>query len=320
MPRISATDLDVFPLCLGGNVFGWTADEAGSHAVLDAYAAAGGDLVDTADVYGSHGPNGPGASEEIIGSWLASRGNRDDVVVATKVGALDGLRGLSRETVLRAAEDSLRRLRTDRIDLYYAHVDDPDTPLEETMAAFGELVTAGKVRYVAASNYSAARLAAANEAADAVGAPRYVALQTHYNLVERAGFERDLAGYVAAAGMSVLPYNALARGFLTGKYRDDGPPVDSPRAERAAAYLDDRGRRILTALDTVAAVHAVTPAAVAIAWLASRPSVVAPIASARTIEQLPDLLAATTLELGPAELEELDEASAPAPGGSGPAG
>jgi len=310
MPRISSTDLDVHPICLGANTFGWTSDEATAHAVLDAYAAAGGDFVDTADRYG-FGPSGRrgGVSEEILGRWVAARGIRDDVVIATKVGQLDGVRGLSRGTILRGAEDSLRRLGTDRIDLYYAHADDPETPLAETMAAFGELVTAGKVRYVAASNYSAARLAEAQQAADDVGAPRFVALQTHYNLVERAGFETELRGYVAAENLSVLPYNSLARGFLTGKYRDGGPAVDSPRAEQAAAYLDDRGRRVLGALDAVAASHAVAPASVAIAWLAAQPSVATPISSARTIEQLPDLLAAATLELTPAELDLLTEAS-----------
>jgi aryl-alcohol dehydrogenase (NADP+) len=312
MPAISRTDLDVHALCLGGNVFGWTADEAGSHAVLDAYAAAGGNFVDTADVYGSRGPEGrPGRSEEILGSWLAARGNRDDVVVATKVGMLDGKLGLSRDNIRSAADDSLRRLGTDRIDLYYAHADDPDTPLAETMAAFGELVQAGKVRYVAASNYSAARLAEAQEAADSAGAPRFVALQTHYNLMERAEFEAGgLRAYCEAEDLSVLPYNSLARGFLTGKYRDGGPAVDSPRAERALAYLDDRGRRVLGVLDTVAAKHAVPPASVAIAWLLAQPGVVSPLSSARTIEQLPDLLAAVTLERDAAELEELTEASA----------
>jgi aryl-alcohol dehydrogenase (NADP+) len=225
---------------------------------------------------------------------------------------LDGRLGLARDTVLAAAEDSLRRLGTDRIDLYYAHADDPDTPLEETMAAFGELVSAGKVRYVAASNYSAARLAAAQAAADAVGAPRFVALQTHYNLMERAGFEDGgLREYAAAAGLSVLPYNSLARGFLTGKYRDGGPAVDSPRAGRARAYLDDRGRRVLGALDTVAARHAVLPATVAVGWLLAQPTVASSLSSARTIEQLPDLLAAATLDLEPAELEALTEASEP---------
>jgi aryl-alcohol dehydrogenase-like predicted oxidoreductase len=316
MPRISSTDLDVYPLCLGGNTFGWTSDEDGSRAVLDAYAAAGGNFVDTADVYGSRVPgNRGGESEEILGRWLESRGNRDDVVVATKVGSLEGLRGLSPATIRRGAEDSLRRLRTDRIDLYYAHVDDPEVPQEETMAAFGELVAEGKVRYVAASNFSAERLAAAQKAADAAGAPRYVALQTHYNLVERALFEGPLSAYVEAEGMSVLPYNGLARGFLTGKYRDPGAPTESPRAARALAYLDDRGRRILAALDAVAHVRGVAPASVALAWLAARPSVVAPLSSARTAEQLPDLLASTTLELGPEELATLTEASAPARAG-----
>jgi aryl-alcohol dehydrogenase (NADP+) len=311
MPRISATDLDVFPLCLGGNVFGWTADEATSHAVLDAYAAAGGDFVDTADGYGARGPGGHvGASEEILGSWLAARGNRDGVVVATKVGAAPGRRGLSRANVLAAADDSLRRLGTDRIDLYYAHVDDPDTPQEETMGAFGELVAAGKVRYLAASNFTAERLAGAQRAADAVGAPGYVALQTHYNLVERVEFETELRAYVEAEGVAVLPYFALARGFLTGKYRDGGPPVDSPRAERARAYLDDRGRRVLAGLDDVAAAHGTSPASVALAWLSAQPSVTAPLASARTPAQLPDLLAGATLELTPAELATLTEASA----------
>jgi aryl-alcohol dehydrogenase-like predicted oxidoreductase len=312
MPTISHTDLDVHPLCLGGNVFGWTADEAASHAVLDAYAAAGGDFVDTADVYGSRGPDGrPGRSEEIVGSWLRARGIRDDVVVATKVGILEGRAGLGRANVLAAADESLRRLGTDRIDLYYAHADDPGTPLEETMAAFGELVSAGKVRYVAASNYTADRLAAAQRAADAVGAPRFVALQTHYNLVEREEFEAaGLAAYTLAEGMSVLPYNALARGFLTGKYADGAPAVDSPRAERALAYLDDRGRRVLAVLDTVAARHAVSPATVAIGWLLAQPAVTSALSSARSIEQLPDLLAAATLELDAGELEDLTAASA----------
>jgi aryl-alcohol dehydrogenase (NADP+) len=295
-------DLDVFPLCLGGNVFGWTADEDASFAVLDAYAAAGGNFIDTADTYMR--PN-MGVSETIIGRWMASRGNRDRMVIATKVGS-DG--GLSAANVAEHAEGSLRRLQTDRIDLYYSHKDDLDVPVEETLRAFDALVTAGKVRHIAASNLSAERIAESLRASAREGLARYVALQPHYNLVERERYEREYAPLAAEHGLAVAPYYALAKGFLTGKYRD-GAQVDSPRAEGARAYLDDRGRAVLADLDEISAAHDTTVAAVALAWLRSRPHVVAPIASARDTEQLAQILPAVDLTLTGDELLRLETSS-----------
>ena len=310
MTNISATDLDVFPLCLGGNVFGWTADETQSFAVLDAYAAAGGNFIDTADSYSAFHPgNSGGESETIIGKWLVASGNRDQMVIATKVGAWPQQPGLSAANIRTAAEGSLRRLGTDYIDLYYAHRDDQDTPLEETLGAFDELVREGKVRHIAASNYTAARLAQALAISDRAGLARYVALQQHYNLVERE-YEGELGKLVAREGLSSVPYFALAKGFLTGKYRPSGADVDSPRAAGARAYLDDRGSAVLAAMDSVAAAHTTTLAAVALAWLAAQPTVVAPIASARTTEQLADLLPMADLKLTNEELDRLSAASA----------
>lgn len=311
MALIGNSDLDVFPLCLGGNVFGWTSDEATSFEVLDAYAEAGGNFVDTADVYSAWVPGHTGGeSETVIGSWLAKRGRRDDVVVATKVGSHPDFKGLKTATVKAAAEESLRRLGTDRIDLYYTHYDDPSTPVEEIVGALDELVREGKVRHVAASNISPERLAASLEFAEREGLTKYVALQQHYNLVERESYEGPLREVVEAHGLASVPYFGLARGFLTGKYRP-GVTVDSPRAEGAGAYLEsERGPRVLAALDEVAAAHGVEPASVALAWLRTRPTVVAPIASARTPAQLTALLASASLELTAAELERLSEASA----------
>jgi aryl-alcohol dehydrogenase-like predicted oxidoreductase len=310
MPKIATTDLDVFPLCLGGNVFGWTADEEQSFAVLDAYAAAGGNFIDTADTYSSWvSGHAGGESESIIGRWLAARGNRDEVIIATKVAKLETRRGLSAANIAAAADDSLQRLGTDRIDLYYAHEDDPTVPLEETLGAFHALVGAGKVRYVAASNYSPERLEAALAISARDGLVSYVALQPEYNLVERA-YEGALRDVCDRHAISCIPYFALAMGFLTGKYRPGGDVVDSPRAERARQYLDARGIAVLDALDQIAAAHATTPASVALAWLAAQPTVVAPIASARTPEQLASLLPMATLALTPEELERLTTASA----------
>lgn len=307
--KIGNSDLDVYGLNLGGNVFGWTADEAQSFAVLDAYAAAGGNFVDTADAYMAHIPgNSGGESETVIGNWLAKRGRRDDMVIATKVGSLPTRPGVSAKNIREAAEDSLRRLQTDHIDLYYAHRDAADVPLEETLGAFDELVRAGKVRYIGASNYTAERLAEALAISDREGFARYVALQPHYNLVER-GYEQDLLPLVRKEGLATLPYFALAMGFLTGKYRSREADSGSPRNKGAIAYLDHRGERVLEALDDISAAHKTTPAAVAIAWLASRPTVVAPIASARNVEQLSDLLASVELELSAADLTSLDDAS-----------
>jgi aryl-alcohol dehydrogenase-like predicted oxidoreductase len=310
MARIGSTKLELFPLALGGNVFGWTADEKTSFAVLDAYAAAGGNFIDTADAYSAWVPgNSGGESETIIGRWLSSRGNREKMIIATKVGMHPKLSGLSPATIRTAAEGSLRRLQTDYIDLYFAHQDDENTPLEETLRAFDQLVEERKVRYVAASNYSAARLQEALTTSDRAGLVRYVALQQHYNLVERDKYEGELADVVAREGLSSVPYFALASGFLTGKYRP-GAKVDSQRAEKAGRYLNDKGIKILAALDEVAAAHDVSVASVALAWLAAQPTVVALIASARTPQQLPDLLRATDLRLTKNELNRLSEASA----------
>ena len=304
MASLGRTDLDVFPLCLGGNVFGWTADEAQSRDVLDAYTAAGGNFVDTANSYlVEHG-----ASETIIGRWMADRGNRDEIVLATKVGGGRGpVRNLRAETIEREARASLERLQTDRIDLYYAHFDDAETPLEESLRAFNALVRAGTVRHLGASNYSAARLTAALEIQREQGLAEFTVLQPHYNLVERAA-ERTVLPVAGAWDLAVLPYFGLAKGFLTGKYRPGGEAVESARAEAARAYLDNAGAPVLDALDEVAAAHDTTPAAVALAWLRAHPRVVAPIASARTTEQLAQILPAATLELSPAEADRLSGA------------
>lgn len=299
---LGASDLDVFPLCLGGNVFGRRADEEQSYEVLDAYVAAGGNFIDTANIYAD------GASEEIIGRWMASRGNRDQIVLATKVGMGPGA-GLSPQRIAEAAEESLQRLRTDRIDLYYAHQDDPGTPLEQTLAAFDALVKAGKVRHVAASNYDAKRLAQALDISEREGLAPYVALQPHYNLVVRDEYEGPLQDLCAARGLPCLPYFALAQGFLTGKYRPGGEPVASSRAQSASAYMDERGLRVLDALEEVATAHHTAAAAVALAWLAAQPTVATPIASARTVEQLEDLLPLANLTLGGAEVQLLSDAS-----------
>lgn len=310
MTKIGTTSLEVFPLCLGGNVFGWTADERQSFAVLDAYAAAGGNFIDTADVYSAWAPgNAGGESEKILGRWMAERRNRDRMVIATKVGMFPNLSGLSAKTIRAAAEGSLRRLQTDRIDLYYAHRDDAATPLEETLAAFDTLVREGKVRHIAASNYTEPRLSEALAVSSRAGLAGYVALQPHYNLVNRAEYEGGLAALCVREGLSCFPYYALARGFLSGKYRS-GAKVESARASGAAQYLDEKGLRILGALDTVAGERGATVAAVSLAWLLARPAVAAPIASARTPEQLADLLPVASLHLTDDEQKLLDNASA----------
>jgi aryl-alcohol dehydrogenase (NADP+) len=306
VPRIPCTDLDVFGLNLGCNVFGWTASKEESFAVLDAYAAAGGNFLDTADRYmaGAAGNEG-GESETIIGEWFAARtGMRDQIVLATKVGKFPGLDDLRPETIKRATENSLKRLGTSTIDLLYAHFDDEVTPVTETLGAFGELIEAGKVRYIAASNYSTERLTAALAAADGEGLPRYVALQPHYNLMER-DFEGDERALCEREDLAVLPYFSLAKGFLTGKYRPGGEAIDSPRAAGAAGYLDERGERMLAALDETAAAHRVEPAAVALAWLREQPTVTAPIASARNADQLAPLLDSVELGLSADELARL---------------
>lgn len=310
MTLIPRTELDVFPLNLGGNVFGWTADREQSFAVLDAYRAAGGNFIDTADSYSAFvDGNSGGESETVLGEWLAERGNRDEVIVATKVGQLAGRRGLGKHNIIAAAEDSLRRLQTDYIDLYYAHRDDPETPQEETLAGFDELVRSGKVGHIAASNFSADRLRSALRISEREGFARYVGLQPHYNLLERSDFEAELAGVADDEELAVFPYFALAAGFLTGKTRRGEPSDDPRRARMSGRYADERGNRILAALAEVAAEQHSSATAVALAWLLSRPTVTAPVASARDTGQLPDLLAATELELTEAQRAELDIAS-----------
>ncbi|WP_327656056.1 aldo/keto reductase [Streptomyces sp. NBC_00483] len=308
--KLGTSDLEVFPLSLGGNVFGWTADEATSFEVLDAYVAAGGNFIDTADVYSAWvDGNRGGESETVIGKWLASRGRRDDVVIATKGSQHPEFQGLSAANIKAAADASLKRLGTDHIDLYYTHYDKPEVPVEEIIGALDELVKAGKVRHIAASNISAERLQASLDFSDREGLARYVALQPHYNLVSRDTYEGELQDVAARAGLGAVPYYALASGFLTGKYRP-GQQVDSARAAKAGAYLEtERGQKVLTALDEIAQAHDAEIATVALAWLAAQPTVAAPIASARIVDQLPALLAVADVELTQAELDRLTAAS-----------
>jgi aryl-alcohol dehydrogenase-like predicted oxidoreductase len=338
MATIGSSGIEVSRLCLGANVFGWTADRDTSFTVLDAFVDGGGNFVDTSDSYMWRVPgNSGGESEAIIGEWFATSGRRDDVVLATKVSSLPARKGLGAANIAAACDDSLGRLRTDRIDLYYAHYDDQTVPQEEYLDAFDALVKAGKVRAVAASNFTAERLRSALEISRRDGLAEFVALQPHYNLVERAEFETSLQPLLESEGLSCVPYYGLAKGFLTGKYRDaeakaagasqresaseertaagsrpssTAADVDSPRAEGARAYLDDRGRAVLAVLDEIAAGHEVPVAAVALGWLAAQATVVAPIASARTTEQLADLLPVLDLKLTDDELRLLSHVSA----------
>ena len=309
MVSLGRTGLDVFPICLGGNVFGWSADEPESRDVLDAYVAAGGDFIDTANSYlVEHG-----RSETILGRWLHDRGHRDQIVLATKVGGGRDprYRNLRPETIRDEAHASLERLQTDYIDLYYAHYDDEETPFEESLGAFDALVNEGVVRHIAASNYTPERLSAALELQRELGLAQFTALQPHYNLVERA-YEHTARPVAETWGLAVLPYYALASGFLTGKYRPDGPAVESVRAKGAGQYLTATGEAALKALDQVAAAHSTSLGAVAIAWLLAQPTVTAPIASARTTEQLADILPAATLKLTAAEVDLLSATTATA--------
>lgn len=314
MTVIGSSDLDVFPLGLGGNTFGWTSDKETSFAVLDAYVAGGGNFIDTADSYSAWVPgNSGGESETIIGEWTAARRNRDSVIIATKVDRHPQFRGLSRSNVLAAADASLSRLRTDRIDLYYVHYDDPDVPVAEAAGVFSELRKAGKIRYVGLSNFTAPRLREWFTVSAAEGFAPPVALQPHYNLVERAAYETSLAPVAAEFGLGVLPYYALASGFLAGKYRSASDHAGAARQPGATRYLTSpTGPAVLAALDSIVANRggAVQPTTVALAWLRSRPNVVAPLASARTVDQLPALLGSATLDLTADEIESLDQASA----------
>jgi aryl-alcohol dehydrogenase-like predicted oxidoreductase len=311
--KLGNSGLEVGPLAFGGNVFGWTIDEVTSFRLLDAFVDAGFNLVDTADVYSKWAPgNQGGESETIIGKWFQQTGKRDKVVLATKVGMELGpdRKGLSKPYILRAVDDSLRRLQTDHIDLYQSHKDDESTPLDESLGAFAELIRQGKVRAIGASNYTAERLAESLKISKDLGIPSYQSLQPQYNLCERAGFEEKLGPLCLEAGVGVIPYYSLASGFLTGKYRSEADLSKSPRGQSAKKYLNDRGFRILEALDDVARSLGSTSAQVAVAWLLTRPVVTAPIASATSLEQLDDLIEATRLELDGPSIVRLDQASA----------
>jgi aryl-alcohol dehydrogenase-like predicted oxidoreductase len=287
---LGRTGLQVHPLCLGGNVFGWSSNAAQSQEVLTAYETAGGNFIDTADMYSRwHTGNVGGESETIIGDWMRSRGNRSEMVIATKVAKLATRPGLSAANIAAAAEDSLRRLGTDYIDIYYAHHDDEETPLEESLTAFNELVTAGKVRYLAASNYTASRLDAALKISRDLGMSEYLLLQPNYNAIVRDEYEGDLMATAVKEDIPVLPYFSLAAGFLTGKYQP-GVAVDSVRAGDMPDYMNDRGWAILNALTEIAKAENTTIAAAALGWLRAQPGVVTPIASARTVEQLTEIL------------------------------
>lgn len=316
MTRIGRSDLDVFPLCLGANVFGWTADREESFRILDAFHGGGGDFIDTADAYSAWVPgNSGGDSELIIGEWLASR-QPTNVVVATKVSQHPEFRGLSAKNIRAAAEASLKRLGVDTIDLYYAHYDDETVPLEETVAAFGDLVTDGLVRYTAVSNYTSDRIREWIGYAAAAGSAQPVAVQPHYNLVHRNTVEETIVPLAEEFDLGLVPYYALASGFLTGKYRSMNVPdaADaSPRAKGAVKYATPQGLAIIDALEAIGRAHGASIAATALAWLRVQPTVAAPIASASRVDQVADLIAAGTLELTAAELAELDRVSSWSP-------
>jgi aryl-alcohol dehydrogenase-like predicted oxidoreductase len=310
--RLGGTELSIAPLVLGGNVFGWTADEATSFALLDRFVGHGLDAIDTADAYSRWAPgNDGGESETIIGDWLKARGGRDRVVLITKVGSEmgPGKKGLSKDYIMQAAEASLRRLRTDHIDLYLSHWPDAGTPIEETIEAHQRLLEQGKVRAVGGSNYDAAGLAAALEAGSAPGRARYQVLQPEYNLYDRAGYEAALEPLVLKEGLGVITYFSLASGFLTGKYRSEADLGKSARGGGIKKYLDDRGFRILKALDEVAGRYDATPAQIALAWLIARPSVTAPIASATSTAQLDEIVKATRITLDREAIARLDSAA-----------
>ena len=295
MRTLAKTDLQISELCLGGNVFGWSADEKQSHDVLNLFTELGGNFIDTADVYSewAEGHSG-GESESVIGTWLKSRGNRDELVIATKVAKLSTRPGLGRANIIAAAEDSLRRLQTDHIDLYYAHEDDSSTPLEETLSAFTELQQAGKIRFAAASNYTGARLLEAAAISKANNLTEYVALQNHYNLLERDEYETDSVPALRELGIDGIPYFGLARGFLSGKYRE-GVTVESVRAGGVTKYTNEHGWAALDRLTRVANHHSTSLSAIALAWVRQQATIAAPIASARTVEQLREIMVSVTL-------------------------
>ena len=312
--KLGNSGLEVAPLMFGGNVFGWTVDEPTSFALLDAFVAAGFDFIDTAEGYSNwHPGNKGGESETIIGKWLKLRGNRNRLVIATKVGWWNTPaenKGLSKSRILQAAEGSLKRLQTDYIDLYQSHKDDPGTPIEERLAAYDQLKKQGKIRAIGASNYTATRLAEALKTSREKNLPRYESLQPLYNLYSRSEFETELAPLCLKEKLGVITYSSLASGFLTGKYRSESDFSKSPRGVRVEKYLNDRGFRILAAVEKVAEEYRSKPASVTLAWLLSRPSVTAPIASATSLAQLEELIASTRLKLNPSSLDRLNQASA----------
>lgn len=311
--KVGNSGLEVAPIVFGGNVFGWTVDEPTSFALLDAFVAAGFNMIDTADSYSKWAPgNRGGESETILGKWLKRSGKRRDVLIATKVGSDlgEGKKGLSRAYILREVEESLKRLQTDTIDLYQSHIDDQTVPLEETLEAYAQLVKQGKVRAIGASNYSAKRLVEALETSERQGYPRYESLQPLYNLYDRSEFESELQEVCRQNNIGVIPYFSLASGFLAAKYRSAKDLEGKPRSQFVQKYLNERGFRILDALEEVAKGQGATPAQVALAWLLTRPAVTAPIASATSLKQLDDLVAAAALRLDPAALERLNATSA----------
>ena len=308
MITIRQTDLVVHELCLGTNVFGWSADERQSHAVLDAYAAHGGNFVDTADMYSAWKEgNVGGESETIIGNWMARNGNRNQMVVATKVAKLPTRPGLHPDNIKAACNDSLKRLQSDHIDIYYAHHDDPTIPLEDVLGAFAQLIAEGKVRYIAASQYTGARLQEALDVSAKHNLPSYIALQDQYNLVSRSPFESEQQPVLAAHGISAIPFYGLARGFLSGKYRE-GKVVESVRAEGVKEFATPKGYKILSVMDEIAAAHNSSVSAVSLAWLRSNPNLSTPIASARTVEQLEEIV--QVIDLAPDEVSALNAVSA----------
>jgi aryl-alcohol dehydrogenase-like predicted oxidoreductase len=312
--QLGTSSLSVPPITFGGNVFGWTADEKTSFDLLDAWLDAGFNFIDTADVYSRwHPGNSGGESEVIIGKWLKARGNRDKVIIASKLGnEMDpGRRGLARKYMMQAVEDSLRRLQTDFIDLYQSHRDDPDTPIEETLSAYGELIKQGKVREIGASNFSSGRLAESLRISQEKGLPRYQSLQPLYSLVERNEFEGPLEDVCLKEKVGVIGYYSLASGFLTGKYRSRADLEGRIRGSRVEKYLDDHGLGVLRALDDVAKRYRAKPGQIAIAWLIARPSVTAPIASATNLEQLAELVKAVEIKLDTDAIRQIDEASRP---------
>lgn len=311
--RLGKSEIKLAPIAFGGNVFGWTADEATSFKLLDEFVASGFTFIDTADVYSRWVPgNTGGESEVIIGKWLKARGGRDKVVIATKLGMelAPDKKGLSKAYMARAVEDSLKRLQTDYIDLYQSHRDDPATPQQETLEAYAKLIEQGKVRAIGASNFTAPRLAEALELSKKHGLPRYESMQPQYSLVERKELEGDLEQLCLKEQVGVIGYYSLASGFLSGKYRSEADLGTRARGSRVKAYLNERGFRVLKALDDIAATHKATPTQVALAWLITRPSVTAPIVSATSTTQLQDVLKSTEVKLGKAEIELLDKASA----------